>query len=440
VSLGTRLRTLAAPFLAAGEDGLAIRRNVGWLAADRIVRLAVGTVLNVWMIRYLGAESLGLFSFIQSIVGILAIFSQLGLETVLVRDLVRRPGETRAILGSALGLKLAGAAVTLVTSLVLVAVLRSGDRTALALAVVFASIYFFLALDVIESWLQSRTRVAPYVVARSIAFAISSVAKAWALIARAPIEVLALTMAAEYVLAAVGLAIAYRREPGPSGWRLDRGVTLQLLRDSWPLALNGVAVMLAIRIDQVMLTLLHGDHENGIYAPAPRLTEILYFIPLAVLNAAAPALLRSHGRDRAQYERRLLRVFLVLTWISFAIAVPVSLLGRWITVTLFGEAFAASGPVLSIHIWSAPALFMGVAISNWFLAEGRQMDLFVRSAIAAGLNVLLNLWLIPPLGARGAALASVISQTAAYWLANGIFPATRGLFRLQCRSLIPFVR
>ena len=48
----------------------------------------------------------------------------------------------------------------------------------------------------------------------------------------------------------------------------------------------------------------------------------------------------------------------------------------------------------------------------------------------------LNLWLIPALGARGAALATLISQTAAYWLANAAFPSTRGLFRLQCRALL----
>src|SRR5438093_2908086 len=103
-----RVRALVATFTAGGEAA-AIQRNVGWLMADRIGRLAVGTVLNVWMIRSLGPDRLGLFGFAQSVVGIFAVLSQLGLETIVVRDLVRRPDQSREILGSALGLRLAGA-------------------------------------------------------------------------------------------------------------------------------------------------------------------------------------------------------------------------------------------------------------------------------------------------------------------------------------------
>src|SRR5439155_3122962 len=137
------------------------------------------------------------------------------------------------------------------------------------------------------------------------------------------------------------------------------------------------------------------------------------------------------GRDRAEYERRLLRVFRALVWTAFAIALPVSIFASWITRTLFGAAFRDSGPVLAIHIWSAPAFFMGYGITNWFIAENRQIGLFTRSLAGAAANVLLNLWLIPALGARGAALATLVSQLAAYWLVNGVAPSTRGLFRLQ---------
>jgi O-antigen/teichoic acid export membrane protein len=250
VSLGDRLRALAAPFLATGEEGQAIQRSVGWLAIDRVFRLAVGTVLNVWTINYLGPNGFGLFSFAQSVVGILAILSQLGLETLVVRDLVRHPERSREVLGSTLALRLTGAVVVLVASIVAIVFLRPGDRTALGLAMVFSSIYFFLAFDVIESWYQSQTRVAPYVIAKSVAFVLSSIVKAWALAVRAPIEVIAGSMALEFGFASVALIVAFRREPAsPRAWRPTRAMALGLLRDAWPLVLNNVAAMLAIRLD-----------------------------------------------------------------------------------------------------------------------------------------------------------------------------------------------
>jgi PST family polysaccharide transporter len=80
---------------------------------------------------------------------------------------------------------------------------------------------------------------------------------------------------------------------------------------------------------------------------------------------------------------------------------------------------------------------MGVAITNWFVAEGRQGGLMLRSVLAAALNIVLNFGLIPAFGARGAALATLVSLTFAYVFANALFPSTRLLFRLQMRALLP---
>lgn len=435
------VRALLRAFTPTGEDGAVIRRNVGWLIGDRVFRLLVALVLNVWMVNYLGPGQLGLLGFAQSLVGILAIVSQLGLETILVRDLVWRPADAPAILGSALGLRIGGAAVTLGLAVTSMALLRPGDGTAQGLALVFGSVYSFMAFDVIESWFQSRTRVKPYVIARAVVFALTSVAKAAALFFHAPLTVLAMAIASEFVFSAGALLIAYRAQPDAThGWRFQAAEARRLLRASWPLMLNSAATLLLIRIDQVMLTQMRGAHENGIYAAAQRLSESLFFIPIAIANAAAPALLRSHRRDRAEYEHRLSRVFFALTAIAVGIALPTSLLAPWVVGTIFRPEYRATAPVLALHVWSLPGLFMGVAITNWFIAEERQPALMLRSVIGAASNIALNLWLIPAWGARGAATATIVAQTLAYWLANAAFPSTRGLFRLQIRSLLPPAR
>lgn len=426
--------------LAAGTDGELVRRNVSWLMADKAVRLVVGLLINVWLVRYLGAGQLGLLGFTQSVVAILAILSQLGMETILVRELVRRPGESAALLGSAVALRLAGAVATLGLGLAAMALLRPGEPTAMVLAAIFGATTLFQALDVVELWFQSRSRFGPFVVARAAAFVLASLAKVAALLAGAPLEWIGAALAAEFVLGGCALVVAFRLQPDAvRAWRPDGRTALGLLAESWPLLLNSVAVLLSIRIDQAMLTLMQGDRENGLYAAAQRLSEVLFFIPLAVVGAAAPALLRSHQSSPGEYYRRLGRVFSALTWIAIALAVPISLLAQPLVVLLFGAEFAASGPVLALHVWSAPALFLGVAASNWFVAEGRQRALLARSAIGAVLNVALNLWLIPVWGARGAALATLLSQTVAHVLLNALFPSTQRLFRMQLRALLPAV-
>jgi polysaccharide transporter, PST family len=186
-----------------------------------------------------------------------------------------------------------------------------------------------------------------------------------------------------------------------------------------------------------MLTLMRGEAENGIYAAAQRLSEILYFIPVALSAAANPGLLQLYAEDRARYTRRLGRLFRLLLWTAIGLALPLSVFAGPVTRLLFGEAFRASAPVLALHLWAAPALFLGVAQSNWFIAEGRQRELMARSLVGAVVNIALNFVLIPPLGARGSALATLLAFLVAHVLMNAVTPHTRPLFRLQCRALLP---
>jgi PST family polysaccharide transporter len=86
-----------------------------------------------------------------------------------------------------------------------------------------------------------------------------------------------------------------------------------------------------------------------------------------------------------------------------------------IVKTLFGSAYLASIPVLQVHIWSAIAVFLGVASGQWLLVERLQFISFIRTAIGLLANGLLNLWLIPRYGALGAALATSVSYFVSFF-------------------------
>ena len=419
-------------------EALAFRVNVGWQLGDRVFRLVVGLVINVWIVRYLGAGGLGLLGFTQSLVGLAAVAGELGLESIAVRDLVRRPDDAPSILGTAAGLRLAGSGLALALSLAAATLARPGDGSVRALTLLFASVTFFQAMDVIAWWFQSRASFPPFIAARGAAFFVASAVKVACLVAHAPLVALAAAIALEGWLAALGLLLAYRLQRAPHGrWRFRGDLARTLIGDSWPLILNSVAIVFAMRTDQVMLTLMRGEGENGIYAAAQRLSEILYFIPVALSAAANPGLLQLHAEDRARYARRLGRLFRLLLWTAVGLALPLSVFAGPVTRLLFGAAFRASAPVLALHLWAAPALFLGVAQSNWFIAEGRQRELMARSLVAAVVNIALNAVLIPPLGARGSALSTLLAYVVAYVLMNAVTPQTRPLFRLQCRALLP---
>ena len=177
--------------------------------------------------------------------------------------------------------------------------------------------------------------------------------------------------------------------------------------------LAGLAVTLYMRIDVVMLQEIVGDREVGIYAAATRISEIWYFLPGIIVASVSPAIIKAHSADSGKYISKLKQLYFVMTWMAIGIALPLSFLSGAMVSLLFGNDFAEAAPVLAIHLWASVAVFLGVASSQYLLVENLQKISFYRTLIGLVVNVILNLMLIPDMGAKGAAIATVISYFVA---------------------------
>src|SRR5450830_791997 len=85
--------------------------NASWMFAERILRLIAGLFVGVWVARYLGPEQFGVFSYALAFVAIFGNIAKLGLDDIVVRDLVQAPDKADVYLGTAFWLKSFGAAI-----------------------------------------------------------------------------------------------------------------------------------------------------------------------------------------------------------------------------------------------------------------------------------------------------------------------------------------
>lgn len=413
--------------------------NSGWLFADKALRLGVGFFVSVWLARYLGPDRFGLLSYATAFAALFASLAALGHEGIVVREVVREPANRGEILGSAFVLRLAGGGLAAALTVAAVMLLRPGDSLVVWLVVVVAAGTVFQSFDVIDYWFQSRVESKYSVWARNSAFLLIALLKVALILLMAPLLAFAAAGLAEAVLAALGLLGVYLYSgQRPGSWRWSRPRAMRLLRDSWPLCLGALSIAVYMRIDQVMLGDMAGDKAVGIYSAAVRLTEAWYCIPVVVVSSVFPAILQSRAADEAFYYRRLQRLFSLMAGISLSIAVPVSFLSGWLVTLLFGAGFADAGPVLAIYIWASFFVFLGVAQGAWDLAENLTGLMLFRLASGAGLNIVLNVFLIPAYGVMGAAAATVISQAFSAVVLNVVHVKTRRIFYMQMNSLLFF--
>jgi len=414
--------------------------NTGWLFADRILRLGVGLWVGIWTARYLGPEQFGLFNYSIAFVALFSVFATLGLDGIVIRELVENPGRKDEILGTVFTLKLAGGCVTLAAAEAFIYLLRPNDSTAHLLVSIIAAGTLFQSFDAIDFWFQSRVESRFAVYAKSSAFLAVSVLKIVLIVNHASLVAFAWAGSLEILLGSIGLVLSYRRHGQQlSAWRIDGKRIAEMLKAAWPLTLSGVAVIIYMKIDQVMLGEMLDDTAVGIYSAAVRISEVLYFIPVSIVASVTPALIAAKRTGIDLYRRRVFQLFRMMSVIALLIAVPMTFASDYAVRALYRSQYEGAGPILAVHIWAALFVFLGVAQGPWTINEGLTRLALFRTVSGAVVNVLLNLLLIPRYGPIGAAIATTASYALSAVLLNAVSGRTREIFWLQLKSILVFL-
>jgi PST family polysaccharide transporter len=388
--------------------------NTGWLFADKVLRVIVGVIVLIWLARYLGPEKFGILNYSIAFVALFTRVAALGLESIVVRDVVRDPRSSNEIMGTAIGLRLGGALAAVALTIGAIFVLRPEDPLTRWMVIIIATGMIFQTFDVIDLWFQSRMQSKYTIYAKNAAFMAANIAKIGLIVIGAPLIAFAWITLAEAVIGAAGLLIVYRRTGNLLlRWSVNLSRASALLKDSWPLILSGLAVVTYMRIDQVMLGEMIGANSVGIYSAAVRLSEGWYFLPIAIATSVFPSIVATRKINEALYQERLQKLYHFMTWLAIAIAVPVTFLSRIIIDLLYGASYKGAGTVLAIHIWAAVFVFLGYASGQFLLTENYTRISFYRAFWGMIVNVILNFLLIPRYGVNGAAVATLISQFGA---------------------------
>ncbi|MEH2273598.1 MAG: flippase [Nostoc sp.] len=419
----------------------AIIANTGWLFADRILRMGASLVVGIWVARYLGVQQYGLFNYALAFVSLFSPIFTLGLDDVVVRHIVRQSSNKEEILGTTFWLKLLGGIASVLLAVSTMFFLGEHETLKIWLVAILGMVGIFRAADTIELWFQSQVQSKYTVIAKNTAFLLNSVIKIALILIKAPLLAFAWVTLAEFAMSAISLLIVYQLKGSSLQlWRWSFAAAKILLKESLPLIFSGFAIMIFMRIDQVMLGQMIGDSEVGVYSAAVRISEIWYFIPAAIVSSVAPAIYAAKEKSESLYYHRIGQLLSLMTCISLAIALPMTFLSDNIIIVMFGSGYAEAGSILAVHIWTSLFVFMGLATSPWFIAEGLNHVSLGKTLFGAILNIILNLLLIPKYAGLGAAIATIISQAAATFICNAFDSRTQKIFQIQVRSLLTFYK
>jgi len=422
--------------LEQNDDFKKIVGNINWLTFENILRSLVGLIIFAWIARYLGPDQFGVMNYAFAFVSLFAILATLGLDNIVIRDIIANPEKEKEYLGSTLLLKFLGAIVTMIASVAAISIIEPGDNTLRIFVLIMASMYIFKSFDAIDLWFQSKIQSKYSVYSRSIAFVVITAIKIFLILTKAPLYAFVITFTGEMLIASLLLIIFYTRQSSYpiSKWRIQGSLIKDLLKNSWPLLLGGIAAVIYMKIDQVMIGKMLGDTEVGLYYSAVKLSETWYFIPTIIGASVYPAILNAKKKSEVLYKKRLQILFDFSAWFAIAISLAICVTSPWIIKILYGPEYAAAASVLSVHIWSGVFVFLGIIAGKWVIAENYTKNALIRTAIGAVLNIALNYILLPKFGIMGAAVATLISYSFVNYFSLFFSKKTRVCFVMQTNA------
>ncbi len=378
-------------------------RALGGQWAATLFAAAVGVGLSFALGRVLGPADFGVYSYVLTLGSLFVILQDGGFSTLLFRETAKtgeRFAENAPPLASmAMGHLLAATALGLFLALVLPIEEKSATLWCLGYYA------FFTMAALVSSRLKGENRFGAEAAWRAVCRALTALCVAAALLLPGP------TAAGVFAALCLGQGLALALPYAKSLWirpvlRLHGAVYAAC----GAFLLINAATALYFRCDIILLKKLSPDPaEVGLYAAAYRFIEgaVMLATPLAHMFFRK---LRISLDDPAHFKRSFLRMLAIMTGIGLAGLAGGLALGPWALLLAFGEKYRPALPLLAWLLVSLPFILPNYVLTQALVAINRERYYALCAVLAAALNIGLNFWLIPRLGAKGAALATAATE------------------------------
>lgn len=411
-------------------------KNASWMIACRIVQAVLQLVVSMLTARYLGPANYGIINYAAGVVAFFVPVMQLGLNAILVHEIVNKEASDGETVGTALGMSLASAGLCVVGVTAFVSVANMGEPTTILVCLLYSTLLFFQAFEVVQYWFQANLLSKYVSIVSLIAYFLVSVYKIYILAAGKSVYWFALSNAIDYLLIGVG-TLALFRHFGKSRLTFSKKTAARMFRKSRYYIVSSLMVTIFAQTDRVMLKLMVGDAATGLYSAAVACAGMTSFVFAAMLDSARPAIFESKKRLDSTFDHNVTRLYSVIIYMALCQSLVITLFAKPIIRLLYGSAYLEAAPALQIVVWYTTFSYMGSVRNIWILSENKQKHLWKINLSGALMNVALNLLLINHWGILGAATASLITQFFTNFIVSYIIRPISYSNKLVLRSLNP---
>ena len=392
-----------------------ILKNTFVLFLGSIVTNVLSFFLMVLIARSLGDVGVGQYSFVFAFGSLIILLGNPGLEYLIVKEVPGNKGLLPTYAGNILSLKIILAALAVSVTVVLSLLVNKPQVVIYSLLIVCVIYGVSVVGSTFSSILYANERMDltsfAEVVERAMALGLGVVV----LYKTRSVLYLVLVLLVSGTVREVLCCYFSNRYFSPV-LRRDWLVWKELFIKSVPFSLSIFFLYIYYRIDTVMLSLMVNDQVTGWYSAAYRLVDVVNYIPFLIVTAILPPMARSSKKDKELLRDIFNRSLRYLIILAAPIGLGTYLLAPRIIQFVYGEGFSNSASALKILIWAEVVVFVNFLGGQLLNVIDKQNAYTKIIGITAGVNILLNVILIPKYTYIGASVATLLCEVVVFIL------------------------
>lgn len=411
-------------------------KNAAWIIGCKVVQAVFHLVVTMISARYLSPSGYGLINYAASVTAFLLPVMQMGLNAILVHEILNRPDEEGKTLGSALFMAFLSGIMCVGGVFAFTSVANAGETETIIVCTLYSCLLITQSMELLQYYFQAKLISKYASITMLFAYVIVSVYKISLLIAGLSVYYFAVAQALDYLIIGVVMIIIYRKK-GTQKLSVSARTIGRLFKKGKYYVLSALMTTFIAQSDKIIMKIRCGDSEVGFYTGAFQCAIMTNFIFGAIIDSARTSILESKMKNDGNFERNMKRLYSLTFYLSLLQNLAITLLAPIIIGVVCGSAYTESVNMLRIVVWYTSFSYLGSVRDVWILAEGKHKYLWLINLTGAIFNFSMNMIVIPAFGGIGAAFVCVLTQFFTNFLVSFIVKPIRGSNTLFLQSLNP---
>ncbi|MEW6617660.1 MAG: flippase [Patescibacteria group bacterium] len=386
-------------------------KNIFWLTTGQIGSRFIRAVVIIYAARVLGAGEYGIFSYALGLAGFFTIFADIGVNSILTREVSQKPEKASEYFATSFLIKLTLLIGTCLIILFIVPYFSKIDAAILIIPFVAILTFFDNLREFSLSFFRGKEKMETEALVNIMMNITITLSGFFILSYFATAKAITLTYAASAGVGALLAIIFLRKEYFKIFSHYNHSLIKPIIKAALPIAILSLFGVFMLNIDMVMLGWWRSAEEIGFYSAAQKIVQVLYIIPGIIAAGIFPALSRFFGKGEKEKISHIMESAIAgVFFVALPLAIGGIILAKPIIQLIYGMEYMPAVPAFQILITTVLFVFPGTLFGNYVIAHNEQKKYAKYVAGAAIGNVLFNALFIPMWGIIGASLGTIIVQ------------------------------